>query len=238
MRSIALAAALALACSHTSHPTTSPPPATSAPVTAARLPYAPFGEPSEPDAPDDHLREPPDAAEVCVPEDINLARDLAAVLALPAPSGSPPPHAAWDRRTPPAHLDLVARRLNLRPADRALLARNGFVVPARLTFGTYAWAFHEVYQSQLPLYVSADAILHAVYITHDRLVADAESQRLAPALTEALDAMHAALPAASSAYPPSAAHDLDLYLTVARSLLRGAPVAASADVRGEADALL
>ncbi len=112
------------------------------------------------------------------------------------------------------------------------------MVPARLTFGTYAWAFHEVYQSQLPLYVSADAILHAVYVTHDRLVADAESQRLAPALTEALDAMHAALPAASAAYPASAARDLDLYLTVARSLLRGAPVPASAEVRAEADALV
>jgi hypothetical protein len=241
MRSIALVAALSLACSHAAPRAASPappePPA-AAPVAAARVPYAPFAEPPEPEAPDDHLREPADAAEVCVAADSNLTRDLAAVLALPAPAGSPPPRAPWDRRTPPAGLDLVSRRLNLRPADRALLARNGFVVPARLTAGTYAWAFHEVYQSQLPLYVSADAILHAVYVTHDRLVADAESRRLAPALTEALDAMHAALPAASRAYPPAAARDLDLYLTVARSLLRGAPVAASADVRAEADALV
>jgi hypothetical protein len=243
MRTLTLLAVTALACSHTARPVTAPPaPAAVAPTPPrapiARVPYAPFGDSEQPDLSEDHLREPPEGGDTCVAADTNLARDLAAVLALPAPTGAPTAHVAWDHRTPPAHFDLVSRCLSLRPDDRALLLRNGFVVPGRLAFSTYAWAFHEVYQSQLPLYVSADAIFHAVYVTHDRLVADAESQRLAPALLEALDAMHAALPAAAGDYPTTSARDLDLYRTVARSLLRGVPVAASAEVRAEADALV
>ncbi|MFO0603015.1 MAG: DUF3160 domain-containing protein [Polyangiales bacterium] len=241
MRHLALAAALAVSCSEAPRRAVvaTPPAAPRAtPLAAPRAPYEPFAEASEPDSPDDHLRAPEDPADVCVAADVNLSRDLAAVLALPAPAAPPVPFAAWDHRTPPERLALVAGRLSLRSDERARLARDGFVVSARNAFPSYAWAFHEVYQSQLPLYVSADAIFHAVYITHDRLVAEAEARRLAPALTEAVDAMHAALPAAAADYPPEVARDLDVYLTVARSLLRGTAVAGEGVVATEAAALV
>ncbi|MFO0647225.1 MAG: DUF3160 domain-containing protein [Polyangiales bacterium] len=183
-----------------------------------------FADPPPPDVAEDHLLEPDTASDVCTAAESNLTRDLDAVLSqrpesLPASANAP-----WDHRTPPADMDLVNRRLRLRADERAVLQREGFVVPARLTFDTYAWALHEVYQSQLPLYVSADAVLHAIYVTNDKLIAEVESQRLAPALTQAVDAMHLALVDRAAELPPDSVRDLDLYLTVARSLLRGARV--------------
>lgn len=183
-----------------------------------------FADPPLPDVAEDHLLEPDTASDVCTAADSNLTRDLDAVLSQ-HPEGLPPSaSAAWDHRAPPVDFDLVNRRLRLRSDERAVLQRRGFVVPARLTFDTYAWALHEVYQSQLPLYVSADAVLHAVYVTNDKLIAEVESQRLAPALTQAVDAMHVALVDRAGELPPDTVRDLDLYLTVARSLLRGAAV--------------
>src|SRR5262249_24866318 len=55
--------------------------------------------------------------------------------------------------------------------------------------------------------------------TNDDLIADLEVARLKPLTERALAALSAALPAAAEEYPPEVARDLDLYLTVARSLL-------------------
>jgi Protein of unknown function (DUF3160) len=201
-------------------------------------PFEAFGEAPWAGDVEDHLLEPPTPDDVCTAADTNLRRDLDAVLAQPPSAPWRESLTHWNHRDAPERLDLVDRRLRLRPDERAMLMRQGFVVPSRLRFDTYAWALHEVYQSELPLYVSADAVLHAVYVTNDRLIAEAESQRLAPALTEAVDAMHLALTERAVEYPAETLRDLDLYLTVARSLLRGAVVPSVAGSDAEARALL
>ncbi|NOU28289.1 MAG: DUF3160 domain-containing protein [Polyangiaceae bacterium] len=142
----------------------------------------------------------------------------------------------------PLYLDHVADRFALTGDERARLDKNGFVVPARLTMPTYADAFHEVYQSELPLYVGADAIFHAVFVTEDELVADLEERSLDPVTDRVLARMHGALAAAAGDYPAEAAADLDVYLAVARSLLSGQRVATvlrkgDADVRAMLDAI-
>ncbi len=196
---------------------------------SAAEPVTPFGDPPYTGEVEDHMREPSDSADLCAAADSNLNRDLDALLSQRVSTTTAAASAPWDHSSAPARLDLVDRRLRLRPDERAMLMRQGFVVPARFTFDTYSWALHEVYQSQLPLYVSADAVLHAVYVTNDRLIAEAEAQRLAPSLTAAVDAMHVALSTRASEYPPDVARDLDMYLTVARSLLRGTIVTSGAD---------
>src|SRR5262249_9582895 len=107
--------------------------------------------------------------DVCGVADSNLARAEAAILALPAPVPAAA-RPAWDRKQPPRRLDLMARRFGLSAAERKQIARDGFVVTERLAQPSWGWAFHEIYQSQVPVYVSADAILHAVYAAHDGLV--------------------------------------------------------------------
>lgn len=133
----------------------------------------------------------------------------------------------WDHRTAPRYTDIVDRRLRLTTAERAMLFRQGFVVPARLEHASYAWALHDIYQSQLPIFVSVDAVLHAIYASNDELLATIEESRLARVEADTLEALACALPAAALQYPPDVAKDLDLYLTVARSLLAGKAVKSS-----------
>ena len=83
---------------------------------------------------------------------------------------------------------------------------------------SYAYGYHEIFQSQLPVYITADSLFHAIFASHDAIVAKLESSSIAPVLAAALDRMHCALPAASADYPAETVRDLDLYLTVARSL--------------------
>jgi hypothetical protein len=154
----------------------------------------------------------------------------AEVLALPAPSGAPPTKAsthAWDHKTTPVGLDRVKRRFALTDAELAQLKRDGVVVPTRLAAGDWADSLHEVWQSELPLWVSADAVMHAVYASNDRLVARLEESNLAPRAASALATMHCSLGLGPQppAWPKEVVHDVDLYLTIARSLLAGAPVA-------------
>jgi hypothetical protein len=169
---------------------------------------------------------PTDPKDMCEVADSNLLRAEKALLAGGAAGAGGPmaPHAAWDHARKPARLDLLDRRYALTQRERALLGKNGFVVMERRTYSTYAWALHDVYQSELPVYVSADAILHAVYASNDHLLASIETSLLVPLLGRSLSAMHCALVDAARSYPPDVARDLDLYLTVARSLLADAPV--------------
>jgi hypothetical protein len=185
-------------------------------------------EPDEPEPDDRSTRaKPEDPADRCAVAESNLARAEAAVLARRTSSPTAPTaraSAPWDRRAKPARLDDVTRRFALGPADLAVLQKNGFVVPARLEFPSYAAAFHEIHQSEMPLYVSVDAILHAVFRGNDQILSTIEARRLVPLLGRTLAVMHCALPGASDAYPEETARDLDLYLTVARSLLVDGPV--------------
>jgi len=168
--------------------------------------------------------DPTDPKDLCEVADSNLVRAEKALVAARAAGGAMAPHAAWDHKTKPARLDLIDRRYALTKREHALLGQNGFVVMERRTYSTYAWALHDVYQSELPIYVSADAVLHAVYASNDHLLASIETSLLVPLLGRSLSAMHCALADAAKSYPPEVARDLDLYLTVARSLLADGPV--------------
>ena len=172
------------------------------------------------------LEVPVEPGDTCAVADSNLQRAASAILAAAHPTPAPPAaQTRWDHRTRPLRLDEVTRRFGLSAAEIAALRKNGFVVPARLEQPTYADALHEVYASELPLFVSADAVLHAVYVGNDKTLARLEQLRLAPLLDRTLAVMHCALPDAASGYPPETARDLDVYLTVARTLLAGHPVA-------------
>lgn len=171
-----------------------------------------------------------DPSDLCEPVRENLDRAARAIVA-DRRSDPAAPKSPWDKKTPPKYMKLVAARYALTSAERAMLASDGFVVPARLATRGYADALHDVYQSQLPIYVSADAILHSVFKSNDAILEETEAS-LAPRLDGVLTRMHDALAKARD-YPPEIARDADVYLTVARSLLADAPVSSAL---GAADA--
>lgn len=168
------------------------------------------------------------SADVCGVSSKNLdaaaAAAGAAVGEKGAQKGAPVAFAAWDHAKWPARLDAVEKRLGLTVADRTTLFTRGFVVLEKHRFATYAEAFHEVFQSELPLWVSMDALFHAVYRSNDRILERLEGRELRTKLNGLLESMHCALAAAASGYTNETAKDVDLYLTIARSLLAGKPM--------------
>lgn len=181
-----------------------------------------------------------EAGKSCQLADDNLAAAGTAILAEAERRRSLPPlkTARWDSKSRLQYDELITSRYPLLPSERAQLQKNGFLVSERLTYSTYGWAFHELYQSQLPLYVSVDAILHAIYASNDKLLAAVESERLAPLLQGVLRALHCAFADVAASWPAEQAHDADLYLSVARSLLAAAPVPSVLGIDAEVQALL
>ncbi|MCW5809059.1 MAG: DUF3160 domain-containing protein, partial [Deltaproteobacteria bacterium] len=172
---------------------------------------------------------------VCdVREHEKLAAKIA-TAATPAGGGAARP---WDRRSALGFGKLVRAGLALTAADEAQLARDGFVVPARLEYAEYASAYSDIHRGQLPVFVSIDSVLHAVYASHDVLLSRLERAQLVPRLDRVLGAMHCALAAAAGAYPKEVASDVDFYLTVARSLLAGQRIRSELGPTDAVDAML
>jgi Protein of unknown function (DUF3160) len=164
----------------------------------------------------------PRTKDLCETADTNLALAEKAILAGTAPSPEPSlPHARSAKGAAGAkYMDKVDARLHLSSHEKGMLDANGFVVLASKPAGAYATAYHDIFQMELPVFVSADSILHSVYASNDTIIASIEAGILAPSLDRVLRGMSCALPGAMKEWPPEVARDADLYLTVARALLR------------------
>lgn len=125
---------------------------------------------------------------------------------------------AWDKKTPPKYLDKVTEHLGLTAPEKKLLEQNGFVVPLRHRVPSYGVALHEVHRQELPLYVSADAVMQSIFLSHEDLMLQTETG-LASELATVLEKMHDALVTNEKQYHPDVAKDADVYLSVARGLL-------------------
>jgi hypothetical protein len=105
------------------------------------------------------------------------------------------------------------------------LGRSGFVITERRRFPTFTYGYATLYMADLPLYVSADSILHAVHSAFDDMLAAIEVASLRGDLDAMLDAMLARLASpAGAALDPQARADADVYVAVALSLLRGSNI--------------
>lgn len=123
------------------------------------------------------------------------------------------------------HLDLIqASALALSDAELSILGEHGFVISKRSAFPTFVRGYAAIYSEDLPVYISADAILEAVHSSYDSVLQLTEENALLGLLTQMLDSMHARLPSIAGQNSEAAA-DLDVYLSVARSLLKGSEVA-------------
>ncbi|MCX7363494.1 MAG: DUF3160 domain-containing protein, partial [Alphaproteobacteria bacterium] len=170
------------------------------------------------DQPSSDLSRRTSSKDPCAVADDNLKRDEAEILR-PKPAVAAAPRKDWDRKSKPRFLGSIARRFELQAPELAAIGRAGFAVPARLEMPSYAFGYHEIFQSQLPVYITADSIFHAIFASHQTIVEKLETARLSPLLSRVLDDMHCALAAAATDYPAEVVRDLDLYLLVARRLL-------------------
>jgi hypothetical protein len=88
----------------------------------------------------------------------------------------------------------------LTPYEKQLLQDHGFVVSERLKRGSFGYAFLEAYHADLPVFVSADAILHAFHMSYDALLKSVEEEVLIRNLDTLLARLHAALPELAQRY--------------------------------------
>lgn len=145
-----------------------------------------------------------------------MTRPLALVLLLAAACR----HATGDPTgdlEPPDDVAAHADRA-LAPTEQQKLVAQGFAIlgPADSFHRGYVELFH----AHAPVYITADALLHAWHRSYDQILIELEAHSLAPTLDAMLGELRARLPAADAA--PQAKADLDSYLAVALSLLHGA----------------
>ena len=130
---------------------------------------------------------------------------------------------------------IQASPLALNTAELRRLGENGFVISERERFRAFADGWLAIYKADLPLYISADALIHAVHRSYDEMLRDLETSILVPRLEALLVGMRANLATRARASLSSTARaDADLFTAVALSLLRGAPESAVAGGDGAA----
>jgi hypothetical protein len=130
---------------------------------------------------------------------------------------------------------------NLTPYEKNLINKNGFMVTERLARHTFGQPLLEIYHKDLPVYISSDAILHALHQSYDRILKDVELGLLISKVSTLLTQMHQKMPqlAARYALKPDMLRklkDVDVYLTVARRLISNTQVPSFySDVASEID---
>ncbi len=164
-------------------------------------------------------RQEPQAGKSCQAARVTLDTTNTKILDAPNPVAATGVPRVWDRKTEPAGWARIMQRYGLDQRHRDQLGRDGFVVAKGATHWNFVEAYHEIFQSQLPIYVSIDSVLHAIYASHAGVIGDVETKILDPKLRELLSAMHREMAVVAASWPRDVAHDVDLYLTVARRLL-------------------
>jgi hypothetical protein len=130
------------------------------------------------------------------------------------------------------YLDSIIIKKNLTTDELDLLRQNQFMVTERLTYQNipnafyvnFMHAFLDIYHSDLPVFISTDAILHTVHKSYDNILMDVEIAYLKPILRQLLQKLYDGIPNLIQKYQTypqllTSLEDVDLYITIAYSLL-------------------
>lgn len=122
------------------------------------------------------------------------------------------------------YLDTIYQKYNFTEYEKQLLQQNGFVVTERLSMPSYGGALANIFHQDLPVYISADAILHTIHMSYDALLMDIEGEILIPKVTELLNQLSSQQPILHNRYANITGmqiclDDYDVYITIAKKLL-------------------
>ncbi|MBI5475662.1 MAG: DUF3160 domain-containing protein [Ignavibacteriales bacterium] len=122
------------------------------------------------------------------------------------------------------YLDSIIAKYNITESEISLLNKNGFVVTERLSHESFGNAIIDIWHKDLPIFISTDAILHALHKSYDKILIDVERTILIRQLDSLLTLLHSTIPALDSIYSQNPAmqqmlRDVDIYLTIPRKLL-------------------
>lgn len=121
------------------------------------------------------------------------------------------------------YLDSVIQKLNLTKEEQELLMQNHFVVTERLNSNSFGSAYQiQVFNKDLPVFISTDLILHALHTSYDNILKGVEGSSMMPNIKDYITDLYNNLPAIATKYGsklPVNIEDVDLYLSVALSLI-------------------
>jgi len=127
-----------------------------------------------------------------------------------------------------AFMSEISEYAGLTDKHDELLQKNGFVAVGESATHTFATTYLDLYYNDLPVFISADSLLYALHQSFDAMLKDFELIVLVPEVSRMLQLMHEELGKSHKSMPEplqASVRDLDIYLTVARSLLDDFPVA-------------
>lgn len=111
----------------------------------------------------------------------------------------------------------------LRGDEKQRLVADGFVAAQRLQAESFAEVYYRLYSDDMPVFVTADSVLHAWHRSFDACLVDIEGKMLHPLLKKLLGASLATCREylASGTKTNSLFHDVEVFLAVALDLLQG-----------------
>lgn len=125
------------------------------------------------------------------------------------------------------YVDLVDQAVGLNADEKALLARQGFVVSDRLTWQRFIEAYAWIYWKDLPVLVTTDSIFQTVHQSYDDLLTSLELAILIPQLKQLLTETQQQVTRAQTANQNEQLTplytDVATYLEVALALLNQQP---------------
>jgi hypothetical protein len=123
------------------------------------------------------------------------------------------------------YFDSVDNKYNLTEYEKSLIEKHGFVVSERLKKISFGEAILEIFNNDLPVFVSTDAILHAYHVSYDRILQDVEIGLLEPKLIELLNGLRNSMSQLHNNYSSipemmTMLRDIDVYTTVPLILMQ------------------
>ncbi len=121
------------------------------------------------------------------------------------------------------YADSISLKFKLTDYEKSLINKHGFMVSERLNYPTFLNGFLDVFKKDIPVYLSSDAMLHALHFSFDKILYGFESSVLYSHLESAIKKMKMNVAIVAIDNSPQiykkAVNDLDIYLTVTQKLL-------------------
>lgn len=119
---------------------------------------------------------------------------------------------------PPKDVLKLASR-DLTKAEQRVLDAQGLVILAKDPVQSFHVGYTALFHAHSPVYVTADSLLYAWHSSYDKILTQLEYAALIPSLDAILEGLRGRLAATEGS--PEARADLDVYLAVSASFLRG-----------------
>lgn len=117
----------------------------------------------------------------------------------------------------------VRNRLGLTAEEQAHLSRTGVMITERIQWKHPGQGYLEIYRNDLPVLITTDAILNALHESFDNILKCLEREAITATMDRILTGTRKQLSvlAREERVPEENLQDVDMFLTVARSLLAG-----------------